>query len=88
MGYVITPDQQLHSVSWTDFQFYEWGDEGKPPQEMKISFGAGKLITCELLQENMAKTNSDISCLSMSFPLLIEDNFFGVFLLFQGDVYL
>ena len=41
MGYVITPDHQLHSVSWTDFQFPDWGDDGKPPQDMNISFTAG-----------------------------------------------
>jgi len=44
MGYVITPQGQLSSVSWTSFQFDEWGDDGNPPDNMEFSFCAGNII--------------------------------------------
>lgn len=44
MGYVISPDGKLDSISWTDFQFYEWGDDGNHPQELAISFCAGEIL--------------------------------------------
>lgn len=45
MGYVITAEGELSSVSGTDFEFHKWGDDGTPPSEMTFSFTAGTICT-------------------------------------------
>ena len=42
MGYVVTPDGQLQSISGTDLEFFKWGDDGVQPDVFSFSFTAGK----------------------------------------------
>jgi hypothetical protein len=32
----------MDSVSWSDFEFYEHGEDGNPPKELVLNFIAGK----------------------------------------------
>ncbi|KAH9500211.1 hypothetical protein Btru_077485 [Bulinus truncatus] len=41
VGYVYHPDGSMDPVSDTDFEFYNWGDEGKPPDRLVLNFTAG-----------------------------------------------
>lgn len=41
VGYVLHPDGKMDSVSWSDFEFYDYGEDGKPPKEMSLEFTAG-----------------------------------------------
>lgn len=41
VGYVLHPDGKMDSVSWCDFEFYDYGEDGKPPKEMTLKFIAG-----------------------------------------------
>jgi hypothetical protein len=42
VGYVLHPDGRMDSVSWSDFEFYEHGEDGNPPKELVLNFIAGK----------------------------------------------
>lgn len=44
MGFVAKTDGSFDSVSWTNFKFEEWGDDGTPPTELQFDFKAGCLI--------------------------------------------
>ena len=43
MGYVLHTDGRVESVSSTDFELYDYGEDGNPPRELIINFNAGKL---------------------------------------------
>ncbi|KAI8740892.1 CAunnamed protein product [Biomphalaria glabrata] len=42
VGYVFHPDGSMDPVSSTDFEFYNWGDEGEPPDKLVLNFTAGE----------------------------------------------
>lgn len=44
MGYVMQPDGTKDSVSWTDFEFVNFGDDGHPPETMSFNFTAGSIL--------------------------------------------
>ncbi|KAK6170139.1 hypothetical protein SNE40_018606 [Patella caerulea] len=41
IGYIFHPDGTMKPVSNTDFEFYNFGDDGHPPKEMSLNFEAG-----------------------------------------------
>ncbi|XP_059177655.1 uncharacterized protein LOC131956986 [Physella acuta] len=41
VGYVFHPDGSMDPVSGTDFEFYNWGDDGEPPTKLILNFTAG-----------------------------------------------
>ncbi|CAL1532789.1 unnamed protein product [Lymnaea stagnalis] len=41
VGYVFHPDGSMDSVSSTDFEFFNWGDETEPPDKLILKFTAG-----------------------------------------------
>ena len=43
VGYVLHPDGRMDSVSWSDFEFYEHGEDGNPPKELVLNFIAGDM---------------------------------------------
>ncbi|GFO33376.1 hypothetical protein PoB_005988100 [Plakobranchus ocellatus] len=40
-GYVFHPDGTMDSTKETDFEFYNWGDDGEAPQFFEVNFTAG-----------------------------------------------
>ncbi|XP_005108219.1 uncharacterized protein LOC101853644 [Aplysia californica] len=53
VGYFFHPDGSMDAVSETDFEFYNWGEDGQPPEKLSLKFTAGGQkydLTCEVIQ--------------------------------------
>ncbi|BFZ09953.1 hypothetical protein BsWGS_12992 [Bradybaena similaris] len=53
VGYVFHPDGTMDPVTGTDFEFYNHGDDGNPPDKLVVNFKAGNKqyhLVCEVIQ--------------------------------------
>ncbi|KAJ8314692.1 hypothetical protein KUTeg_006842, partial [Tegillarca granosa] len=56
IGYVIHPDGQMDTVSWSDFELYNYGEDGNPPDVMSLKFIAGCKnynMTCKVVESRI-----------------------------------
>lgn len=43
VGYILHPNGEMDNVSWSDFEFFNHGEDGNPPKEMVLKFSAGMI---------------------------------------------